>query len=72
MLTPLVKPALAHLDEFLGRALEPGRLIQPSSCQTVRNRSQSPASRQSAQFSTSWRMARRSYRVLSGAVAVAD
>src|SRR6478609_2007045 len=32
-------------------------IIRPSSCQTVRNRSQSPASRQTTQFSTSRRIA---------------
>ncbi len=35
-------------------------IIQPSSCQTVAKRSQSPASRQTAQFSTSSRIAKRS------------
>ena len=34
--------------------------MRPSSCQTVRKRSQSPASRQTAQFSTRSRIARRS------------
>ena len=34
-------------------------IIRPSSCQTVRSRSQSPASRQTAHDSTSSRIARR-------------
>jgi hypothetical protein len=44
----------ALADGHLGLADRPvADFIRPSSCQTVRKRSQSPASRHSAQFSTS-------------------
>ena len=42
MRTPRCVAFLAHLDELVARALEPGRLIRPSSCQTVRKRSHMP------------------------------
>src|SRR5688500_6840802 len=60
MLTPFSKPArLTSMNSRAGPWNQVA-LIQPSSCQTVRKRSQSPASRQIAQFSTTWTMASRS------------
>ena len=59
MLTPRSKPTATRM-----KSVAPARnqvaIIQPSSCQTVAKRSQSPASRHSAQFSTSSRISRRS------------
>src|SRR5262245_14096780 len=46
-------------------------IMYPSSCQTVRNRSQSPASRQTTQFSTSSRIASLSASALTCRPAVA-
>jgi hypothetical protein len=50
---------LVGLDEASGAALEQVAIIRPSSCQTVRRRAQSPASRQTAQDSTSSRISLR-------------
>ena len=54
MLTPRSKPALLTSMNFAAGPWNQVALIQPSSCHTVRKRSQSPASRQIAQFWTSW------------------
>src|SRR5688572_24778012 len=52
MLTPLSKPALLTLMNSAAGPWNQVAVIQPSSCHTVRKRSQSPASRHSAQFCT--------------------
>ena len=52
MLTPFSKPALLTLMNSSAEPWNQVAVIQPSSCHTVRKRSQSPASRHSAQFCT--------------------
>src|SRR4051812_4915360 len=52
MLTPFSKPALLTSMNFAAGPWNQVADIQPSSCHTVRKRSQSPASRHSAQFCT--------------------
>ena len=60
METPFAQPAwLAAMKSRQG-AWHQVAIIVPSSCQQVAKRSQSPASRQTAQFSTRARIARRS------------
>src|SRR5262245_14089969 len=60
MLTPLSKPALLTSMNLAAGPWNHVAVIQPSSCQTVPKRSQSPASRQTAQLLTVSAMARRS------------
>src|SRR5258706_2397578 len=52
MLTPLPNPPLLTSMNFPAGPWNQVAVIQPSSCQTVRKRSQSPASRHRAQFWT--------------------
>src|SRR5262249_55427491 len=47
---PFGKRGAARRNEILSAPLKPGRIIRPPSCHTSRNRSQSPASRQTTQF----------------------
>ena len=57
MLVPRSKPCrLTSMNASAGPWNQVA-VIHPSSCQTVRKRSQSPASRHSAQFSTTARIA---------------
>src|SRR5262245_66335015 len=58
--TPRSKPARLTSMNFDAGPWNQVALIQPSSCQTVRKRSQSPASRQTAQSCTTWMIASRS------------
>jgi hypothetical protein len=53
MLTPFSKPRLLAAMKSAAGPWNHVALIQPSGCHVVANRSQSPASRHSAQFSTS-------------------
>ena len=53
MLTPFAQPALLIAMNSSAVPWVHVAIIRPSSNQTVRKRSQSPASRQTAQFSTS-------------------
>ena len=57
MLTPLSKPALLTLMNSAAGPWNQVAVIQPSSCHTVRKRSQSPASLHRAQFWTTSMMA---------------
>src|SRR5437773_1564428 len=57
MLTPLLKPSRLISINFSAGPWNHVADIQPSECHTVRNRSQSPASRQSAQLSINSRIA---------------
>src|SRR5437899_10576202 len=60
MLTPLFQPSrLTSMNRSAG-PWNHVAIIRPSSCHTVRKRSQSPASRHSTQFSTTSRICRRS------------
>ena len=65
MLTPFAQPSLVTRMNSSAGPWNHVAIITPSSCQTVRKRSQSPASRQTAQLSTSSRIARRSETVSS-------
>ena len=60
MLTPLAQPSFVTRMNSSAGPWNQVAIITPSSCQTVRKRSQSPASRQTAQFSMRSRIARRS------------
>ena len=61
MLTPLAQPCLLIAMNSSAVPWNHVAIIRPSSCQTVRKRSQSPASRQTAQFSTSSRIRRSAF-----------
>ena len=61
MLTPLSQPSFVTAMNSSAVPWNHVAIMRPSSCQTVRKRSQSPASRHTAQFSTSSRIARRSF-----------
>src|SRR5262245_2850567 len=56
MRTPLANPSRLTRMKSSAGPWNQVAIIRPSSCQTVRKRSQSPASRQTAQFSTRRRM----------------
>ena len=60
MLTPLSKPARLTAMNSSAEPWNQVAIMRPSACQTVRKRSQSPASRHTAQFSTNSRIACRS------------
>jgi len=57
MLTPLAQPFLLMSMNSSAVPCVQVAIMRPSSNQTVLNRSQCPASRQTAQLSTSWRIA---------------
>src|SRR6266850_34311 len=57
MLTPLLKPSRLTSMNFSAGPWNQVAFIQPSGCQTVLKRSQSPASRHKTQFSTVSRIA---------------
>ena len=60
MLTPFAQPSCVTRMNSRAGPWNQVAIITPSACQTVAKRSQSPASRQTAQFSTRSRIARRS------------
>src|SRR5665213_3173937 len=60
MLTPRAQPSCVTRMKSAAEPWNQVAIITPSSCQTVRKRSQSPASRQTAQFSINSRRASRS------------
>src|SRR5436309_7396905 len=60
MLTPLFQPSRLTSIKRSAGPWNQVAIIRPSGCHTLRKRSQSPASRQSAQFSTTSRMRNRS------------
>ena len=60
MLTPFSKPARLTAMNSSALPWNQVAIMRPSSCQTPRKRSQSPASRHTTQFSTTSRMASRS------------
>src|SRR5207249_1424750 len=60
MLTPLSKPSRLTSMKRSAGPWNQVAIIRPSGCQTMRKRSQSPASRQTAQFCTTSRMRSRS------------
>ena len=60
MLTPLLEPSRLTAMNSSAVPWNQVAIMRPSACQTVRKRSQSPASRHTAQFSTSSRIANRS------------
>src|SRR5665213_2959447 len=60
MLTPRAQPSCVTRMKSSAEPWNQVAIITPSSCQTVRKRSQSPASRQTAQFSINSRRASRS------------
>ena len=60
MLAPRAAPSRLTLMNSSAGPWNQVAIILPSGCQTVRKRSQSPASRHTAQFSTSSRIACRS------------
>ena len=60
MLTPFSKPARLMAMNSSAVPCVQVAIMRPSSCHTVRKRSQSPASRHTTQFSTNCRMASRS------------
>ena len=71
MLTPFAQPSRVTRMNSAAGPWNHVAIITPSSCHTVRKRSQSPASRQTAQFSIRARMSCRSMRspsVTSGPV----
>ena len=60
MLTPLSKPSRLTSMNSSAVPWNQVAIMRPSSCHTVRKRSQSPASRHTTQFSTNARIASRS------------
>src|SRR6185295_155170 len=67
MLTPLLKPSRLTSMNFSAGPWNQVAFIQPSGCQTVLKRSQSPESRQITQFSTVSRIS--SFSATSGSMA---
>src|SRR5262252_3706171 len=65
MLTPRLKPSRLTSMKRLAVPWNHVAVIHPSPCQAVAKRSQSPASRQTTQFSTTSRIARRSKTISS-------
>ena len=66
MLTPRSNPSRLTRMKSSAGPWNQVAIMRPSSCQTVRKRSQSPASRQTAQFSTSSRIDWRSSGSMAG------
>ena len=60
MFTPRSKPSRLTRMKSVAGPWNHVAIMKPSSCQTVANRSQSPASRHTTQFSTSSRISARS------------